>query len=346
MEQRSEISLSPNSWHAKLIGWVFGFQPSDFRNLCPYFWLLVASMILFFIVTPFKLVGKLFVKIVDTLDDLLSKRVDKAFDRFIENLEKGEVYSLLGDTDSKINQSPGFYRKSELVRKNLQIKLLRVTRGKDWMSKLRDEVTQKYKGDNQWKYWSKYLDDEANSIELKMAAAEKRRQKIQVKAISRKETIAEITEITKSSVKGFGSIGVMFAAYGVSFILTDILTFALTRSFGDYMVLLKVLGGTAGVFILIVYGVWCEDEIKEWFKYRSSKTWFEWAFLVPVLPLAGVVWVLKVVFFDFLCEFILKGIFEGLLQGAVEYGGIFTEYFNASYSDYCPGIKWEKEDKK
>lgn len=346
MEQRSEISLSPNSWHAKLIDWVFGFQPSDFRNLCPYFWLLVASMILFFIVTPFKLVGKLFVKIVDTLDGLLSERVDKAFDRFIENLERGEVYSLLGGTDSKIYRSPGFYKKSELVRKKLQIKLLKVTRGKDWMSKLRDAVIQKYKEDSQWKDWSKYLDDEANSIELEMAAEEKRWKKRQVKAKSRKETIAEITGITKSFVKGLGVMGATVAAHSASLILTWVLTFALTRSFDDYMILLKLLGGMVGLFLLIVYGVWCVDEIKEWFKYRSSKAWFEWAFLVPALPLAGVVWILRVVFYDFLCGFILKGVFEGILQGAVEYGGIFTEYFNASYSDYCPGIKWEKEDKK
>ena len=176
MEQRSEISLSPNSWHAKLIDWVFGFQPSDFRNLCPYFWLLVASMILFLIVTPFKLVKRLFVKITDTLDNLLSERVDKAFDRFIENLERGEVYCLLGNTDSKICQSKGFDKKSELVKKKLQIKLLRVTRGKDWMRKLKDAVVQKYKEDSQWKDWSKYFDDEANSIELEMAAAERKEQ--------------------------------------------------------------------------------------------------------------------------------------------------------------------------
>jgi hypothetical protein len=303
-------------------------------------------MILFFIVTPFKLVGRLFVKIMDALDDLLSQKVDKSFDGFIENLEKGEVYSLLGDTDPKISKSKGFYIKRELVEKKLQTKLLRVTRGKNWMNKLRDAVIRKYKEDSQWKDWSKYFDDEANTIELEIAAAERRKQKKQIKAKSRKETIAEITEITRSFVKGLGAIGAMFAFYCVSVILTWILTFALTRSFSDYMFLLKVIGGIAGLFILIVYGVWCTGEIKEWFEYRSSKAWFEWAFLIPALPLAGVLWILKVVFDDFLYEFILKGVFEGILQGAVEYGGIFTEYFNASYSDYCPGIKWEKEDKK
>lgn len=146
-------------------------------------------------------------------------------------------------------------------------------------------------------------------------------------------------------MKGLGAVGIAITAYFVSWILTLVLTFAFTRSFGDYLVLLRVLGGIAIGVICIVYGFWCVEEIKEWFKYKSSKAWFEWVFLIPAIPFAAIVWILKVIVGDFLFGFILKGVFEGIVKGAVEYGGIFAEYFNASYSDYCPGINWEEKKK-
>lgn len=345
MEQRSEIKLSPNSWHAKLIDWVFGFKPKDFRNLCPYFWLLVASLFLVILVTPFKLLGKLGIKVIENLDDLLSERVDKAFDRFVESLDRGEIYSLLGNTDSEIRKELGFFHKSELVRNRLQIRLLRVTRGKDWMSKLREAVLDKYKEDDQWKGWSKYFDDEAHTVELELAAVEKRNQKKQRRSRTRKETIAEITEITKAFVKCLGTIGVAILVYFVSWIFTIGLTYTFTRSFGDYLVLLRIIGIILLGAACIIYGFWCYDQIKEWFKYRSSKAWFEWALLIPAVPFAISVLILKVIFIDFIFDCILKGIFDGIVQGVTEYGGIFAEYFNASYSDYCPGINWEEKEK-
>ena len=43
------ISLSEQSWHFKLIKFVFGAMLPDLKtitNLCPYFWLLIASLFL------------------------------------------------------------------------------------------------------------------------------------------------------------------------------------------------------------------------------------------------------------------------------------------------------------
>ena len=39
---------------------------------------------------------------------------------------------------------------------------------------------------------------------------------------------------------------------------------------------------------------------------------------------------------------IIGGIYQGFKVGFKEFGGIFSDYLDASYSDYCPGINWEE----
>lgn len=42
--------LKKNSWHVKLMRWIWGYEYYEFRNMCPYFWLSVLNVI---IVIPF-----------------------------------------------------------------------------------------------------------------------------------------------------------------------------------------------------------------------------------------------------------------------------------------------------
>ena len=63
---------------------------------------------------------------------------------------------------------------------------------------------------------------------------------------------------------------------------------------------------------------------------------------------------IKFIFYNFLFKLILAPLsiliwklLKALGKGLVNSGGVFGEYFNASYSDYCPGIEWvDTEEEK
>lgn len=39
------FKLKKNSWHLKLMNWIWGFDHNNFRNMCPYFWLSIFNII-------------------------------------------------------------------------------------------------------------------------------------------------------------------------------------------------------------------------------------------------------------------------------------------------------------
>ena len=100
-------------------------------------------------------------------------------------------------------------------------------------------------------------------------------------------------------------------------------------------------------------------------KYRRGrKLWYVEPFVYLIYyPLKYIViaiaflaiWVIwtpiKFIFYTLLFKWFLKpiGLFiarmaVGLFKGVVGSGGVFGEYFGASYSDYCPGIEWTDFD--
>ena len=84
---------------------------------------------------------------------------------------------------------------------------------------------------------------------------------------------------------------------------------------------------------------------EKWAK-EEHKKWYYWT-LLPIYYFLYYAWQGIVIVARFIWYNIIGGIIIGIKEGFKEFGGIFAEYFNASYSDYCPGISWEeKEDKK
>lgn len=43
---------------------------------------------------------------------------------------------------------------------------------------------------------------------------------------------------------------------------------------------------------------------------------------------------------------IICSIGRGFRDGIIEFGGVFGEYLEVSYKDYCPGIDWEEGEEK
>lgn len=45
MEQHEKlIKITPSCWHYRLIKYIWNIDPKMFMNLCPYFWLTIASL--------------------------------------------------------------------------------------------------------------------------------------------------------------------------------------------------------------------------------------------------------------------------------------------------------------
>jgi len=89
---------------------------------------------------------------------------------------------------------------------------------------------------------------------------------------------------------------------------------------------------------------WGSNSIEDWKKFKDEKSIAEWTLLIPIIPLAIICLIIYKILN--LVLYILKGILIGIIEGFREYGGIFADYFDASYSDYCPGINWKNNNKK
>ena len=350
VQQRSEISLSPGSWHARLIKWVFGFGPSDFRNLCPYFWLLIASLFLVIPVTPIKLIFKAFFWVGDVVAGWIEESTEESFNRFVNDLSKGEIFFIMcGEVrdENKLREKSNYWKHSSLLENHIRAKLRIAIGGKSgsWWADMREKIRKKYENNNSWQSWVKEFEEEADQVKRKLEFAAERDKEKRYKAKKRSEVIADIVATTKAVVKGIIVIPLVFIGYMLTAALTNGFAWAFSRSLGSYLTLLYIFLGIIAFILICSYGYWCTESIKEWREYRSKKPTLEWICLIPALPVVFILWILEITM-RFVWDYILLGIGNGIYTGFKEYGGIFADYFDASYSDYCPGINWEKEDKK
>jgi hypothetical protein len=99
-------------------------------------------------------------------------------------------------------------------------------------------------------------------------------------------------------------------------------------------VIIALAGGS-----LLYYGVeWQSSENKKWWMWPLLTIWYPLYFVIGIVICK---WIIYYFLYKLIIYTILWGILRGIGVGFQEFGGIFADYFNASYSDYCPGINWE-----
>jgi hypothetical protein len=79
---KDTFTFSKNSWHIRLMKWIWDYDHRNFRNMCPYFWLTVFNVIFFVPIAAFKI----FVAILRFVGYLLDK-VYTPFERYCEKRE-------------------------------------------------------------------------------------------------------------------------------------------------------------------------------------------------------------------------------------------------------------------
>lgn len=344
-QRKSEISLSPDSWHAKLIKFIWGFSPGDFKNLCPYFWLLMASIVLFPVIAPFKVLALIIFSIADSVSKFLEENIELSFDRYTTSLSRAEIYSIMiSNEDNRPDYETA--QKRNLVLARIRKNILKITRGKDWYRTLEEKILKLYKEDSSWKNWDKEFKEEVERLELEKKLQEIRLENRQRKFKKRSAVISDIATATKAFFTYTGSLVVSVLLYFLTIAATWTFTRMLSLTTEDYISIVQVALGVIATILCILYFIWALSLIDSKIKYKSDIFWYEWIMLIPSLPVALIFQAAKIILVKFLICRILGGIIEGIYLGFKEYGGIFADYFDASYSDYCPGISWDKTKKE
>lgn len=338
------IKITPDCWHYRLIKYVWNINPKMFMNLCPYFWLTIASIVL----VPFVWVCRQIVKYLKKLYVWVEKYLDKISDKELENYvktlntaqiievsENGYCYDDRLTCDVRIPKS--------LIKKYSYYYIIY-----KWLelNKMTEESLTQYKG--QWEEFKRRKIDERDVKEKQKRIKEKKKEEKLDKLKKDREKINKairntkyITGVIITALLAFAFFYVVKMFVYLFVLLTEFILF-------DLMATITVLGVTLGIVLLcIIIALYCKrvegivDRIINW-QHASIK---EWIITAPALIVLGTLYVIcYCILYTFLWKWIIYAAYKGLKDALFTFTGIFGEYFGASYSDYCPGIEWDEND--
>lgn len=337
MKKEKLICITKDDWHYRLIKFTWGIEPSEIKSLCPYFWLTIASIfcclpmsiyrVLKWVWTRFENYNRecytrrmskdqIFYQYLMLTDDFpeMSKAID--LDYFTELKKKTKVYNLsLTDFCKKVGYSEEEIKKFK----------------KDYEQKVNKEISRK------------------RQKEEKERLKEIKKEEIRNKS---KETVYFISNLFKRIFQ----VLLICSCYLLGSIFCLLLT-----TFFCWSIYTSEIGNIClGVFITIisfisslVFTNLCVKYENDWKSNLKQLSLKEYIFVIPVIVvyiplkivLVYIIWkFLYYVIYRFLWGTIIVGIALGFKQGIIEFTGIFGEYLDSSYSDYCPMINWK--DKK
>ena len=316
------IKIKESDWHFKLIKFCWGIDPKMFKNLCPYFWLTIASLFVVLPVGFYKiLIKKPFIKLIDFLDRL----EQSSYEKWIMSLSPREI-TYLNVSNIYVSTRVDFLEK----------KLSRFT-AKDRYQLLEDIKRLRPEVDTNDQDFIYEFREHHKEEEIK----KERRQFIKAhKEAKTKQRINKVVNITKN----FSIFLLVILVWAMGYCVVNFLTYPLvyllsseTDKTGFYL-FLAALGVAA-----LVIGICALVEYLR--KVLPGKV-----FKIIFFPFLLITWIFKMIFYygiyKILIITVLGGICEGIGEGFSEFGGIFKDYLNSSYSDYCPGIEWKDKDEE
>lgn len=375
MSEKAGIKLNTKTWHYKLIKYVLGDDaptPKNMHNLCPYFWLMIFSMF----VGPFKLfftglgkiLGFIFNWSIKFVEYIL---IEPTASGWFNSLEDRDVYAL-SQHDKKI---PNLYSKSKLGKKANGYEKSRADIVNEWFKKTHKEsiyVLDKYGSETsfsteKYKSWKNFqrLQKLAIDKEIERLVAERRANRtIKVDEVGEKigesvtnafNVMASWTDIIKWTKRVVGAIITLIGFGGVYFVVNFLGRGILwvVENFNGPVVLSNLVIFGKIILGIVIVGVLFYF-IRLWVLYVKEQGLKLWYVKMIYYPIYWLIFIpIKFLFVDLLFEFFLINLLKGIVAGAkgiwvslLGFLGIFGEYFGASYTDYCPGIEWEENDKK
>lgn len=395
------MRVSLKSWHYRLIKFVLCSKaptPTTMQNGCPYFWLLIFSLF----ACSFVALWKIFVFLILLIPKILFYGLEKLTIAWMESIDDGEAYdyywrgSYTNENKMPVTAKLFFDRSNNdfmdyylLEKYKLDGKI-----GSNEYQKKKEELKLKWES---WreerikmneKHRNEELVKEANQqrrrIEYERKKAERTakwdaRTKPIEDAINKVWTSIRKAFTFKGDVKTFikrtkQAVGALITLLllGVAFFVVESLAYLL-MAFIDisieywyvYAIIVGIVAVAGIIYVLyLLFTGWAQTLIN---KYKSGKrVWYVEPFIYLVYyPLKyvclgiayGLFYIIcipiKYIFYNFLWKIILVPIgkfiwkvLKAFGRGIVNSTGVFGEYFNASYTDYCPGIEWVDTDKE
>jgi hypothetical protein len=399
-EKPKLMRVSLKSWHYRLVKYVLKDNvptPKTMQNGCPYFWLLIFSLL----VLPIVLSWKIFITILTFLPKYYFKGLEALANNWLKNISDEQAYDIYnGYYNKKIPLTAKLYFKNkdgggyysnldrimfeQFLEKNYGI--IRSTNNDEYIKK-REEIAEKWEEYRNKIYAERRkLSEEKYRLDSERRLVEMKREKL------RKEKIEKFERAMKPLYDGISSI---FSQIRKTFtfnldwkniikrtkqIVGAIITLLIltgTFFFVEAMVHLTMIFvkfsienwyiyaalGILALFVCIVYLFitfftgWIQNIIS---KYDGGKkVWYveplkfivTYVIFYPCKYIALFMWyvILTILWIPikYFYLYILKKIgiilgngFKSLYNNVIGSTGIFGEYFDASYTDYCPGIEW------
>jgi hypothetical protein len=395
------MRVSLKSWHYRLMKWILGSKtptPQTMQNGCPYYWLVVFSLLVCPFVALWVTVKFLLLLIPKVFFFILEKSVES----WINTLDDVSAYEM---DNSRYNDEDSGQKLPLTTRALLSYQ------GEEYnfwgyflrkKYKTQDPVILQQKSEETRAKWAKMREEikaerekrEAKEYEKIREYNMKRRKRAGKMELNRQKWDARMKPLRESFSKLFTSIRKLFTFKGdiktlikrtkqimgvlitlivlfFAFFAVGGLTYVL-MCFVDFCIkcwyVFALLAGIAAVsgllYVIVLFvGGWLQNIVN---KYKKGKKvwyiepliyliWYPVKYLALAIAYFGVyaLWIpVKFMFYTFLWKIILVHLGIWIWKFLYAVGnvlanstGIFGEYFNASYTDYCPGIEWVDVEK-
>lgn len=357
MEEKIKlVKIKETDWHFRLVKFCWKINPKVFRNLCPYFWLVMGSIVAFIPMSLYRgiewCIGWIKNLLKNYWESYNKEYSQKVYKKYLQSLSKGQIYYLKYQNTIPL-ETRRYKRFAQFNNKDLNNLLL------DAIEEfgLKDKDIKKYKED-----FSLELKKEEELYERNC----KLQLEAEIKKEKREEKMRELGyKISEYSKHFFTFLGVLLCGF-IGFILltafTNLWCFfsSLTIDLSRLMTVLITFVSSA------IVGFSMGSCTVSYLKYREGDIKCDPKYMIGVkknlyyIPLSigyglyhlwhiiickPIYYIIYLPIYVFLIKTVIGGILMAFITGIKEFGGIFGDYFNASYSDYCPGIDWEDKNK-
>lgn len=340
MEQHEKlIKITPSCWHYRLIKYIWNIDPKMFMNLCPYFWLTIASLFVLPFVWLYRLIKKCITTFFDKIGEYIDKVFDKELEKWVKTLNEAQIIEIdrFGWASDDVKVPFSLSRRVSSCEAVLKWCKLHNMSTSDLYEKvgLYEEFKEK----------------------MRIKKAEKRKRKEE--KILRKQLVNNKRNIDRDRMNKVIKNTKQIVGFLITFMLAFIFfyvvkLFVLISTICVRFVMLNptecgcVLGFIA-LCSLIGFIIWlyCHRvfPIVDRIINRRSASIKEWIVALPALFFISTFYVIfYYIIYIFLWKWIIYATYVGLRNAFFTFTGIFGEYFGASYSDYCPGIEWDEKD--
>ena len=363
-QEKATVTLSTRSWHYKLVKFILGSAtptPDNMHNLCPYFWLMVFSILVFPVWAPIKGIYLLVNYLSDSfMNWVMGSMITPVALTWEEKLSDLDAYQIW-QNDMSISKSykKAFGDDNYIDSDEFVLEWWKKKYGKEPLKDGSSRYNRSYTASfNNWRDEQSEALNELRKLESQRAY-EKRVAKIEYEekmsdfrdGIDRffdriSEAVSSWKNIIKWTKRIVGLIvtlaGLVATYFVVNFVSRGVLYLV---EHWNWMVVAGTGAGLVAIGIIVLIVIL----MKNWIRYMQEKGTDLW-YVKGLYYLAyAIYWPFKIVFYHLVWQLLLVNLWfllvkaaKGVWKAILNFLGIFGEYFGASYTDYCPGIDWEE----